>query len=963
VGGQKGVDLQGLKYAFEGHPGSLERPLGTYDPRAQGCRCDVCPLGNHLRSKGEWKPVKAEMREGTAGAIVGESPGGKEVKEGRPFAGRSGWKLNEVLEKNGLSRNQFDIGNAICCRPPGDNMGRFLAQLQRVNKKRKDVAQAYRKAGGPLPLPNEMQQIPSPIECCRPQFTELVKKHNHFLLLGASAYEALTRKALVDPQKLAEQNDERVAEGEKVVGVEKAKRKAIRMIRGSLIEFWVEDKKDEAGNPVYVLARKDEGSESLMRQGMRSIKVVPALHPAFILRSPEWEDVLAQDVGRFWRWINGVLRWVPPKKVFLPSPTELEAFLYGPSRFLAYDIETDGKDSLTCRMRCIGIGNEEVAYLVPFLGIKYDVSIDGWNCGKAGSDYGRAWYSPEDAHRIRQILIRWLTDPNRPKTGHNNGSFDTQVLKRELLGGAEPQGQYDNILFCRANNSDLPRDLYTTGTLYTDVPDWKAADGDRKIAVNPRSDEELWGYCLVDVVVTARCFPPLWAGAERRGQLPVLAWDHRTQYACREMTRVGMYVDQGTRARGEEWLTARSEVTLRKIRDLLGNPKFNPHSGRQMNVLVYDDWRFPILRETDTGDPSSDDDCLRDFVIKKVATGKQVEAIKLIRSYRGDKKLLGTYFKNARPMTMRWYDIDPLTGKKKGNHERHGWAMADGRLHCGFNSHTASTGRTSSSKPMNAQNFPLIAKMFITAAPGNLLVGADFDQIELRLFALIAGLTVYLKEFQKPDCDPHTLTATLIYGVKFSSLDKKHPGRKRLRTIAKSFTYAVLYGASIQTIYETLSAAEDPKTGDLLFPDLTLEEVRAIYNSWMAGAPEVEAYWETVWAFAKLHGYVTEPVMGRRRDFPQFERNETINLGIQGGARAIMTVALNRLTTVIPWEAYGPGTGLINECHDAVTFEVPERHAEEVAALCKEHMAVEIPHMKGMTFTAKPDIGWRWSEV
>jgi len=630
------------------------------DPRELGCRCDECGLGAWHRKRGSWRPVMPEIHSGhEAIAVVAEAPGGDEVVRGRPLVGKSGGITMNALAVHGVSRPDVVLDNAVCCQPPLNEMKKFRLQIARENKR-------LSAEGRTLLL--------DPVEACRPHVLARARVTPNLLLLGNTAYEGLFGAS-----------------------------RAIRTVRGSFIERWLEDTGDPWRPSLW---RPTEGAEQVHApQGAVHLRITPTVHPAFVLRASVWEPVLHQDVGRFLRWIGGRLNWTMPKYVVAPSPAELERFLYDPTAmFHAADIETggttrkegrktkvviDARDVARCYLRCLAIATPEFGMVIPFRSIRGDKTLDGR--GELWEEWDPrfktmiqrqpgAYYSRDDGNAIVALLRRWICDPSRLKIGHNWGSFDDAVLHRVLALPTHTASLFDTILGFRANHSDLPRDLYTLGTLYTDVSDWKSnADEKRKIAKDPRSDAELWLYNHTDAVVTAAVATPLATGAAARGQQYALRVDHAVQGYGREMRRLGLFVDQAKRKEFEDDLVTKITGVKARIRDLVGEEGFNPGSTQALGKLLYTAWNLPILAMTDGGEPAVDDATLRKLILHKVLSEAQDELIRSIRSYRKWSKQLGTYVLKLRPGIL----VDPRTG----------------RVHPNYNVATPVTGRISSSGP------------------------------------------------------------------------------------------------------------------------------------------------------------------------------------------------------------------------------------------------------------------------
>ena len=252
----------------------------------------------------------------------------------------------------------------------------------------------------------------------------------------------------------------------------------------------------------------------------------------------------------------------------------------------------------------------------------------------------------------------------------------------------------------------------------------------------------------------------------------------------------------------------------------------------------------------------------------------------------------------------------------------------DGRLHTTFNQTAATTGRLSSNNP-NLQNIPIRTELgreiraCFVAEPGNLLVSADYSQVELRLLAHIAGEDV-LKEIFRRGEDVHTATACRVFGVTPEQID---PG---MRSKAKMINYGIVYGLSAYGMADRL--------------DIPQEEADEFIQRYLAGFPAVGRFIEETIAQGTEHGYVST-LFGRRRQVPELRARRwelrkqgerfAVNMVIQGTAADIMKVAMVRCDRALT-EA-GLRSRLVLQIHDELLFEGPAEEAEQVKQIaCKE---------------------------
>ena len=255
---------------------------------------------------------------------------------------------------------------------------------------------------------------------------------------------------------------------------------------------------------------------------------------------------------------------------------------------------------------------------------------------------------------------------------------------------------------------------------------------------------------------------------------------------------------------------------------------------------------------------------------------------------------------------------------------------SDSRLHTTFNQTAATTGRLSSNNP-NLQNIPIrtplgreIRACFV-ADTGNLLVSADYSQVELRLLAHIAGEDV-LKEIFRRGEDVHTATACRVFNVTPDQID---PG---MRSKSKMINYGIVYGLSAYGMADRL--------------DIPQEEAAEFIERYMSGFPAVKRFIEETIEQGAEHGYVST-LFGRRRQVPELRSRRwdlrkqgerfAVNMVIQGTAADIMKMAMVRCDHALA-EA-GLQSQLVLQIHDELLFEGPADEAERVEAIAVREMA------------------------
>jgi DNA polymerase-1 len=252
------------------------------------------------------------------------------------------------------------------------------------------------------------------------------------------------------------------------------------------------------------------------------------------------------------------------------------------------------------------------------------------------------------------------------------------------------------------------------------------------------------------------------------------------------------------------------------------------------------------------------------------------------------------------------------------------WLGADGRLHTTFEQTTAATGRLSSINP-NLQNIPIrtetgreIRACFIPE-PGNVLLSADYSQVELRVLAHMAGEQVLKDIFARGE-DVHTETASFVFELPPEELDVG------MRSKAKMVNYGIVYGLSAYGLSDRLQIPQD--------------EAQAFIDRYLARFPAVAQYMKDAVEQAETHGYVST-LFGRRRQIPEirardwqmrsFGRRLAVNTPIQGTAADIIKIAMVNCHNALA-EA-GLKTRTILQIHDELLFEGPPeemQQAEEI---------------------------------
>lgn len=369
--------------------------------------------------------------------------------------------------------------------------------------------------------------------------------------------------------------------------------------------------------------------------------------------------------------------------------------------------------------------------------------------------------------------------------------------------------------------------------------------------------------------------------------LPVLA----------EMELRGIHLErQELEAYGRE--LARQIASIEdEIYDIVGH-EFNIASTKQLQQVLFEERGLPAGKKTKSG-YSTDTSVLETLAAVDVVPRKILE-------FRAKSKLLSTYVETLPRLTDE-----------------------TGRIHTSFVQTGTATGRLSSRDP-NLQNIPVrdedgrrIRSAF-TASPGNVLISADYSQIELVLLAHLSQDEGLCSAFTS-GIDVHKATAALIFGVEPDAVTAE------MRRTAKTINFGVMYGMSAFRLSNELGIPRGQAQG-------FIEKYFATY----AGISQFKA---DVVSQAEERGYV-ETLMGRRRYIPAINsRNKleksgaervAVNTPIQGSAADIVKKAMLEVVSLL--QEAGSGAWLLLQVHDELIFECPQAEAEAAANLIRRGM-------------------------
>ena len=362
----------------------------------------------------------------------------------------------------------------------------------------------------------------------------------------------------------------------------------------------------------------------------------------------------------------------------------------------------------------------------------------------------------------------------------------------------------------------------------------------------------------------------------------------------------------------------------------IAQKEFNIGSPKQLGDIIYNDLKIAGLKKTRKGGFATNASVLEDLAFK----GHKFP--QLVLDWRQVSKLKNTY-SDALPE-----HVNPTTK----------------RVHTSFLLAATTTGRLASSDP-NLQNIPIksedgkdIRKAFI-AEKNHTLISADYNQIEMRILADLAGVKELKKAFKNNE-DIHSLTASQIFNIEIKKVDQDQ------RRKAKAINFGIIYGISQYGLAKQINVSN--------------YEAEEFLNAYFAKFPEIKIYMDDTIKFCRKSGYVNN-IFGRRSHFNaindknfnvrNFQERAAINAPIQGSASEIMRLAMIRLQKNLS-ENKKLKSKMLLQIHDELIFEVPKDEVTEMTKIIKKEMTSvsESEHHSFSTpLTVDINIGDNWGAL
>lgn len=519
-----------------------------------------------------------------------------------------------------------------------------------------------------------------------------------------------------------------------------------------------------------------------------------------------------------------------------------------------------------------------------------------------------------------------LEDKQQAKLGQNL-KYDANVLANhgiELCGIKHDtmlESYVYNSTATKHNMDDLAKTYLGLETIHYETV---AGKGAKQIPFQQVPLEQAAPYAAEDADITLRLHQVLY---EKLKQIPKLETLYREMEiplipVLSRMERTGVLIDRDMLAQQSMELASKIESIEHHAHELAGQA-FNLGSPKQIQEVLYDKLKLPVLKKTPKGQPSTNESVLQELA-------QDYPLPKLILEYRSLSKLKSTYTDKLPQQ------INPKTG----------------RIHTSYHQAVAATGRLSSSDP-NLQNIPIrteegrrIRQAFI-APEGCKIVAADYSQIELRIMAHLSGDEGLLNAFSQ-GIDIHSATAAEVFGVPVEQVTQD------LRRSAKAINFGLIYGMSAFGLGQQLGL---PRNQAQEYIDLYFERY-----------PGVKAYMDNIRQLAHEQGYV-ETLFGRRLYLPeiksrnaarrQYAERTAINAPMQGTAADIIKRAMISTDRWIQTEK--PAVKMIMQVHDELVFEIDESQLEASIDVIRNKMcsAAELD----VPLVVDIGIGKNWDEA
>ncbi len=526
--------------------------------------------------------------------------------------------------------------------------------------------------------------------------------------------------------------------------------------------------------------------------------------------------------------------------------------------------------------------------------------------------------SPSPGAHLGEVQVLAALKPvleahDRPKCGHNL-KFDAHVL---LRSGVRLRGVvFDSMLAMGLLDQGQPAGLdhlaeKLLGQRLVPITDLIGPHDSEQRRMDEVPLEKIAPYAAEDADIALRLARHLMPGIEAAGMTRLMTQVEAPLTAVlAEMEANGITCDPVELRRQGEALGARALELRTEIHRLAGR-EFQIESPKQLAEVLFDELGFPSVKKTKTG-RSTDIEVLEKLASTEDRMLPHTAVPRLLIEYRMLTKLIGTYLGNLAAA------VSPI----------------DGRIHTTFHQLVTATGRLASNDP-NLQNIPVrtdvgrqIRKAF-PAASGQLLICADYSQIELRILAHLSEDPGLVRAFEN-DEDIHAAVASQVFGVAPADVTRE------MRSHAKTINFGIIYGITAYGLSRRIEG-------------LAVDAAARLIGEYKTRFPGIDRFMQQCVAQAMDEGFVST-MMGRRRAIPEIRsrirtqqmlgQRLAINSVVQGSAADLIKLAMVRVQHRIDREAL-PMKMLV-QIHDELVLEAPAEQAAALAELVRGEMEAAI---------------------
>lgn len=577
-----------------------------------------------------------------------------------------------------------------------------------------------------------------------------------------------------------------------------------------------------------------------------------------------------------------------PEYETILTQTELDEWIkqLKQAELIAFDTETTSLNYIDARI----------------VGVSFAVEVGKAAYLPLAHDYEGATKQLELEAALAQ-LKPLLEDPALKKVGQNLKYDRSVLLNHDIeLKGIEHDTMLESyVLNSTASRHDMDtlceRYLGKKPIAFTDI----AGKGKKQLTFNQIELEKAAPYAAEDADMTLRLHQHFWPQLSKLQELAELYRDVEIPLinVLSDIERNGVHVDASLLEIQSGELEQKMKTIEAECYEIAGE-EFTLNSPMQLQKILFEKLQIPVIRKTPKGQPSTAEDVLQEL-------SQEYPLPRLILDYRSMSKLKSTY-------------TDKLPNQINSSTQR---------IHTSYHQAVTATGRLSSSDP-NLQNIPIrneegrrIRQAFVPEA-GNIMLAADYSQIELRIMAHLSADKGLLHAFSH-GLDIHSATASEVFSTPLDEVTTEQ------RRNAKAINFGLIYGMSAFGLAKQLN--------------ISRTEAKDYVDLYFARYPGVHDYMERTREQAHDQGYV-ETLFGRRLYLPdinarnpqrrQYAERTAINAPMQGTAADIIKKAMIKVDDYLRKSQVNGQ--IIMQVHDELVFEIKQDILEDFSQNIKQHM-------------------------